>query len=124
MRTTYTTTFWRFIESTHGHLPMIGMIGSHPRRPPANFNDAQPFRHIIESPTFRAQFPGVTAGQLHAAVVGYCGAQRAGPLGAGEVLLQDAAGSSHLFAFETFSNSYDCLTLGVYQRPYSKVVGF
>ncbi len=121
---TYTTTFWRFIESTHRHLPMIGMIGPHPRRSPANFNDAEPFRHIIESPAFRAQFPSVAARTLHAAVASYCGGQRAGPLGSDEILLQDAAGSSHIFAFETFSNTYDCLTLGVYQRPYSKVVSF
>lgn len=120
---TYTTTFWRFIESTHNDLPMIGMIGSHPRRPPANFNAAQPFRHIIESPRFRAQFPSITVDRLHAAVLSYCGAQRAGPLGADEIVLQDAAGDAHVFAFETFSNTYDCLTLGVYQRPYPKVVG-
>ena len=121
---TYTTTFWRFVESTHGHRPMIGMIGPHPHRPPANFDEAQPFRHIIESPAFRAKFPDVSPRKLHQVVSGYCGSQRAGPLGSDEVVLQDLNGASHVFAFETFSNTYDCLTLGVYDRPYSKVVGF
>lgn len=120
---TYTTTFWRFIESTHGHLPMIGMIGPHPRKPPANFNDAQPFRYIIESPSFRARFPQVSPRKLHAAVVGYCGPQKGGSLGADEILLQAGDGTSHTFEFETFSNTYECLTLGVYKRPYSKLMG-
>ena len=120
---TYTTTFWRFIESTHGQLPMIGMIGPHPHRPPANFNDAEPFRHVIESHSFRAQFPRVSVRKLHAVVQSYCGAQRGGSLGSDEVVLQDVDGSSHVFAFETFSNTYDCLTLGVYRRPHLKIIG-
>ncbi len=121
---TYTTTFWRFIESTHNQVPMIGMIGPHPHRLPANFDATRPFRHVIESPEFRARFPSVSDDKLFETVSGYCGRQRGGPLGADEVLLTDANGDQHVFAFETFFNSYDCLTLGVYARPRAKAVGF
>ncbi|MCK5911074.1 MAG: ImmA/IrrE family metallo-endopeptidase, partial [Caulobacter sp.] len=99
---TYTTTFWRYIESAHPQLPMIGMIGSHPHRPPANFDADAPFRHIVESPAFRAAFPAVPARRLHTLVSRYCGAQRAGPLGSDEVMLTDRNGEAHLFRFESF----------------------
>ena len=120
---TYTTTFWRFIESSHGQLPMIGMIGPHPHKVPANTNGAEAFRHIIESPAFRAQFPQIPAQTLHTAVRGYCGGQRGGTLGRDEVVLHAADGTAHVFEFETFSNTYDCLTLGVYSRPHARIIG-
>jgi len=121
---TYTTTFWRFIEGAHTSVPMIGMIGPHPRRPPNNFNANEPFRYVIESPAFAATFNSVGAAELYDAVSSYCGGQRAGPLGSAEVVLTDKNGESHVFHFETFCNTYDCLTLAVYRRPYARVVGF
>lgn len=120
---TYTTTFWRFIEGAHTQVPMIGMIGPHPRRLPANFDSADPFRYVIESPAFAAMFKSVEAKDLYRAVSSYCGGQRAGPLGSAEVILTDKNGESHAFHFETFCNSYDCLTLAVYRRPYARVIG-
>lgn len=118
---TYTTTFWRYIESAHGELPMLGMIGGHPRRGVAE-TAQMPFRYIIESPAFRRMFPTSSPVALQSIVKAYCGGQRAGPLGSGEALLTDRNGATHLFRFESFFNSYDCLTLGVYQRPYANVV--
>jgi hypothetical protein len=37
-------------------------------------------------------------------------------LGSAEVLLTDDLGKRHLFAFETFFNRYEALTLGVHRR--------
>lgn len=118
---TYTTTFWRFIEDSHRDVPMIGLIGQHPRFPIAN----QPeFRHIIESPAYKAMFESLPADRLAQVIRTYCEYRKRGPLGAGEVNLIDSRGETHVFLFETFSNTYDCLTLGTYRRPYARVVGF
>ncbi len=121
---TYTTTFWRFIEGAHTDLPMIGLIGPHPRRLPANFNVSDPFRYVIESPAFVETFKSVAVADLHRAVSSYCGGQRAGPLGAAEIVLTDRNGDGHVFHFESFGNTYDCLTLAVYRRRHARVVGF
>lgn len=117
---TYTTTFWRYIEGAHANLPMLGMIGPHPRRPPADFDASIPFRHIIESPAFRLKFHSLDPTDLYNTLVSYCGRQRAGPLGSAEVPFEDRNGDSHVFLFESFCNTYDCLTLAVYQRPHSR----
>ncbi|WP_244608443.1 ImmA/IrrE family metallo-endopeptidase [Bradyrhizobium algeriense] len=121
---TYTTTFWRYIEGAHTQLPMIGMIGPHPRRPPANFDAMRPFRYLIESPAFADKFRSIIPAEIHRAISSYCGHQRAGPLGSGEALLTDKNDDQHVFLFETFCNTYDCLSLAVYQRPHLRIVGF
>ncbi|TAX26854.1 ImmA/IrrE family metallo-endopeptidase [Rhizobium leguminosarum] len=118
---TYTTTFWRFIEDSHSKIPMIGLIGPHPRFPTGGQPD---FRHIIESPAYKTMFESLPADRLVQAVRTYCEYRKRGPLGAGEVNLIDKRGDAHVFLFETFSNTYDCLTMGIYQRPYAKAVGF
>lgn len=117
---TYTTTFWRFIEDSHHDLPMIGLIGAHPRYPQRDQSD---FRHIIESPAYRAMFESLPGERLLQAMRTYCQYRKRGPLGAGEVNLVDKRGETHVFLFETFCNTYDCLTLATYQRPYARVVG-
>lgn len=117
---TYTTTFWRFIEDSHHELPMIGLIGAHPRYPQRDQSD---FRHIIESPAYRAMFESLPGERLLQAMRTYCQYRKRGPLGAGEVNLVDKRGETHVFLFETFCNTYDCLTLATYQRPYARVVG-
>ncbi|NTG23284.1 ImmA/IrrE family metallo-endopeptidase [Agrobacterium rhizogenes] len=117
---TYTTTFWRFIEDSHHDLPMIGLIGAHPRYPQRDQSD---FRHIIESSAYRAMFESLPGERLLQAMRTYCQYRKRGPLGAGEVNLVDKRGETHVFLFETFCNTYDCLTLATYQRPYARVVG-
>lgn len=117
---TYTTTFWRFIEDSHRDVPMIGVIGIHPHYPKRGQSN---FRHIIESPAYRAMFESLPVEHLMKAMRTYCKFQKRGPLGAGEVNLVDKRGETHVFLFETFSNTYDCLTLATYQRPYARVVG-
>ncbi|MBP2490934.1 hypothetical protein JOH50_006730 [Rhizobium leguminosarum] len=117
---TYTTTFWRFIEDSHREIPMIGLIGGHPRHP----KQGKPnFRHIIESPAYRAMFDSLSVEHLLQAMRTYCKYQKSGPLGAGEISIVDKRGETHVFLFESFSNTYDCLTLATYQRPHARVVG-
>ncbi|MBY5731510.1 ImmA/IrrE family metallo-endopeptidase [Rhizobium leguminosarum] len=117
---TYTTTFWRFIEDSHKDVPMIGLIGPHPHFP---IGSQAEFRHIIESPAYKAMFESLPADRLVQAIRTYCQYRKRGPLGAGEVNVVDKRGEVHVFLFETFSNTYDCLTMGTYQRRYSRVVG-
>jgi hypothetical protein len=119
---TYTTTFWRFIEDSHKDVPMIGLIGSHPRFPKKE--NGPPFRHIVESPAYRLMFESLPHDRLRAEILTYCQYRRAGPLGSTEVRIVDRCGSPHVFLFESFSNTYDCLTLATYQRPHARVVGF
>jgi hypothetical protein len=120
---TYTTTFWRYVESAHPGVPMIGMIGGHPRRRLAAGQNSL-FRYVIESPTFRAMFQVPTIDQLQGIVRNYCGNQRGGSLGSAEFPVPDRNGDSHIFRFESFFNSYDCLTLGVYKGRNAPALGF
>lgn len=117
-----TTTFWRFIESSHTHLPMLGLIGGHPRRPALPSEIGKPFRHVIESPTFKQLFSTPNPENLIREIRGYCGPQGGGPLGTGERILVDRNGLKHVFTFESFFNRHDCLTLAVYKAPHIGIV--
>jgi hypothetical protein len=43
-------------------------------------------------------------------------------LGSDEVILRDVNGIAHVFMFETFSNTYEALTLAYYLRKHALVV--
>lgn len=120
---TYTTTFWRFIEDCHNEVPMIGLIGSHPRLSVIGENGTK-FRYIIESPAYRSKFESLSTDRLNREILTYCQYRKAAPLGSNEVCISDRRGERHLFLFETFSNTYDCLTLATYQRPQASVAVF
>lgn len=120
----FATTLWRYVECAHLHVPMVGLIGPHPRRLPEGFDLRAPFRHIIQSPAFVAEFGDANDAELFRALAGYCSENKGGPLGAGEAILTDRNKSSHLFKLETFGNSYDCLTLAVYDRKAHRGLGF
>ena len=116
---TLSTTLYRFVESADDNLPIVGMITGHPHqsRRLGTFDPLDPCRRFIRSPAFVRQFGAISEVELFAAVSGYCGAQRGGPLGEDEVLLVDDNGDHHRFYFETFFNRYDALTLGRYLQP-------
>lgn len=116
---TVTSTLWRFVEQANGDCPMVALITGHPHpsRRKADFSADEPCRYRIESPRFQRGFGHLTDSQLFNAMVGYCGAQRGGMLGQGDVILRDANGDSHAFAFETFFNGHEALTLGHRCRP-------
>ncbi|MBF0333004.1 MAG: ImmA/IrrE family metallo-endopeptidase [Alphaproteobacteria bacterium] len=113
---TITTTMWRFIERSN-ELPMVGMISGHPspacRKP--DFNPLAPCRYLIRSPAFAARFSSLEELPLFQAISSYCSAQRRGYLGKSQIVLTDDNGDRHLFNFETFFNTYEALTLGVYR---------
>lgn len=113
---TYTTTFWRCIETWGEDRPMVGLITGHPhltKRTP-DFNPLKPCRHFIRSKAFAERFAGIDEISLFSFVEGYCRASRGGPLGSTELILVDDNSAEHRFHFETFSFFHDILTLGVY----------
>lgn len=123
-RNTITTTLWRYIEQVRPDVPMVGLVTVHPhvtRRGP-DFDPANPCRYCIQSPSFATRFGNVSEISLFTEVAGYCGAQTGGKLGEAEVVLIDGNHESHVFHFETFYNSYQALTLGIYSRPNNTVV--
>lgn len=120
---TYTTTFWRFIEDCHHQLPMLGLIGGHPQLSVDGVIGTD-IRHIIESPAYKSKFESLTIDRLNREILTYCQYRKAGPLGSNEVTIKDRRGERHIFLFETFSNTYDCLTLATYQRPHASISGF
>ena len=52
----------------------------------------------------------------------YCGWKKNGPLGEAEMSVVDDNGDAHEFHFESFSNTYDTLTLVVHRRKLAPVV--
>lgn len=113
---TFSTTFYRFIETFGVEQPIVGLITSHPHitQRPLDFDIDNPCRYFIQSQAFAARFSKLSEVELFNAVVGYCGSQRGGSLGEEELILSDDNGNEHRFYFETFFNRYDALTLGVY----------
>lgn len=121
---TWSTTLYRFVEMAGADRPLVGLITDHPHvsRRPANHDPAKPCRHFIQSPSFAARFSRMPEKDVFAAVAGYCGSQRGGPLGASELILTDDNGDQHRFYFETFFNRYDALTLGIYLKPEARII--
>jgi Zn-dependent peptidase ImmA (M78 family) len=121
---TMTSTLWRFVEQGHGGRPIVALVTGHPHRSQrkADFDPANPCRYCVESPPFRQRFGTMRETDLFATIVGYCGSQRGGSLGRGEVLLTDLNGDRHIFDFETFFNRHEALTLGYWLGPYNAPV--
>ncbi len=121
---TITSTLWRLTEQASVGRPIIAMVSGHPHRSrrKADFDPATPCRYFIQSPEFRERFGAITEQQLFSVVAGYCGSQSGGLLGQEEVALLDRNGERHIFAFETFFNRYEALTLGVWLRAQSRAI--
>jgi len=121
---TYTTTFWRGVETWGKEVPILGLITDHPhpQQRGANFDPAAPCKHFIQSSSFAAKFSNVRETSVFDEVVDYCRGNKAGPLGEADIVLTDDNGDAHIFHFESFSFHYQTLTLGVYSAPYKKLV--
>ncbi len=113
---TLASTLWRFVESVGDTQPVVGLMTCHPHpsREPDGHDPTKPCKHFIQSAAFQARFRKLSEVEIFAAVRAYCGAQRGGILGQEELILIDDNGEDHRFAFETFYNGYDALTLGVH----------
>lgn len=108
---TITSTLWRCVEMDEH--PCFGVIGAHPRRPP----EGKPVvEHLIRSPTFARAFGSFSEVEATSLLGTYCGFQRAGPLGNGEVVVRDDMRREHIFVSETFCNVHQALTLARYVR--------
>lgn len=100
---TLSTTLWRFVESACDAQPVVGLITCHPHpsREPDDHDPAKPCKHFIQSTSFQARFGKLSEAEIFAAIRGYCGRQRGGMLGHGDLILTDDNGDDHRFAFET-----------------------
>ena len=116
---TITSTLWRYVESTHADLPMVGVVTVHPHRAwrKNDFDITNPCRYLVRSPAFATRFATITEVTVFAHIQSYCGSQRGGPLGDAEIPLRDVNGAEHIFYFETFFNRFEALTLAVHLRP-------
>lgn len=106
-----TSALWRIVEAGEG--PVVGLIGAHPFD--FRINESEAVRHLIRSQRFAAEFAAVTGLELFSKMRSYCRGKR-GPVGEGELLLEDGRGDPHAFHFESFHNGYDVLTLGIWRR--------
>jgi hypothetical protein len=117
---TKTSTLWRFIEEAHGGKALVGIITKHPSLFTTN-NTVQTCKHCVESPIFKKTFSKVSEKELYTHITGYCSKRTGGFLGESEIILRDDNGDDHQFHFESFSNTYEVLTIGEYQKPYSHI---
>lgn len=108
---TITSALWRYVEYCDD--PCLGVIGEHPHY---LAQDAVPITYFIRSRRFETEFASVTEEAIFELIRGYCTYKKSGPLGQGEFILRDERGTSHLFRSETFSNSYQVLTIVSYIR--------
>ncbi len=96
---------------------MVGIVSPHPKHLKSDFDPNSPCRYFIRFPLFSKTFSNITTFELFQNVASYCSRNKSGPLGDEEILFKDDNGDNHIFYFDSFSNSYDVLTLGVYQVP-------
>jgi len=108
------TTLWRAVEFLD--VPAVGVVSVHPKRPGDDFDPSNPCKYLIRSRSFEANFDRVLEAELFSILDGYCSYSKKGPIGSAEVGLTDSNGDRHIFYFDTFFNSHDALTLGVYRR--------
>lgn len=121
---TITCTLWRYVEQMGEELPMAGLVTCHPQHLPEDHNPAAPCKYFVVSPAFHRRFGSITERQMFDALSSYCSYRERGPLGSEEICLVDDNGEHHIFYFETFSNSYEVLTLAHHVRQHRLVVGF
>ncbi len=121
---TITSTLWRYVEEVWAETPMVALVSAHPQFLAQAKDPARPCRRCIESTAFKEQFGRLGELAILAQTRSYCSFRTRGPLGTGEIILTDVNGEAHCFYFESFSNTHDVLTLGVYRRKLASVVGF
>jgi hypothetical protein len=121
---TLTTTLWHAVEERDPDLPVLGLIGRHPRHPDIGGGaDGSNVRHFIRSRAFRKIFPHVAADDVYAIVRRYVHFSKRGPCGEGSYPMVDANGDAWEFRFWSFCNSYDLLTFATISKRLSLVVG-
>lgn len=117
---TMTTTLWRLVEWQS--TPAVGLISAHPHSGRPSEDVTSLFRYFIRSQSFQDQYPSVTEMDLFKTMKEYCSYVPRGPLGEAEIILPDSSGREHIFQFETFYNSYEALTVGIYLHPHETLI--
>jgi Zn-dependent peptidase ImmA (M78 family) len=108
---TITSALWRYVE--YSNRPFLAIVGAHPH----HAKEQESFvTYFIRSQQFERTFGGVTEEQVIHRIRGYCSYKKSGPLGKGEIELEDDQGLRHLFRAETFSNSCQVLRLVTHLR--------
>lgn len=107
---TMTSTLWRTVEALA--VPAFGMVSIHPREEAKE--GQRRVRYFMRSRAFEERFGAVSSRQIFEAVGAFCFRKR-GPIGEGEVWLEDDDEVEHVFFAECFNNNYDTLTLGIHK---------
>jgi hypothetical protein len=121
---TITSTLWRYVEEVCDECPVVALVTAHPHYVTEAKDPLEPCRRCIGSAKFKTEFGHLSELALFGKLFGYCSYNKKGALSWDEVVLTDANGQNHFFHFESFSNGYDVLTIGVHQRKAAVVVGF
>jgi len=106
---TMTSTLWRTVEAVS--TPAFGLIGQHPRK----LEMGKPLvRYYVRSREFEAVFGTVPVPTIYDQLCAFCWGNK-GPIGAGEVIIEDRYGQGHVFKVDCFFNHHDTLSIGVYR---------
>jgi Zn-dependent peptidase ImmA (M78 family) len=116
---TITSTIWRYVESAV--TPIVAIVSGHPIYEFNPLAPAEICKHAIYSPAFINQFGSCDGSLLIPSIAQYCSRKKRGPLGSGEIIVSDLNGGMHVFAFETFHNSHQAISLGVYKNTKIKL---
>lgn len=114
---TITSTLWRVVESNEEAA--FGLVSRHPQH--AATAGEEDVRYFLRSRTFAVQFPHVTGATVFALLASFCYGSR-GPIGSDEVIISDIDRVQHVFYIETFYNSHDALSLGLYRGVRAPIV--
>lgn len=106
---TITSTLWRTVETLD--VPAFALISQHPR---ADMVDAtKPLvRYFVRSPAFIERMPRMSPVPLYKGLRGFCWGRK-GPIGEGEMVLNDGNGDAVGFQVECFYNGWEALTFAV-----------
>ena len=110
---TFTTTLWRYIELENHGTPMVGLVTDIPYKLRENSGTLSEDNYFIRSPSFAEKYKSTEDTGILNIILSYCSNQKGGSLGEDDVVLVDDNGEEQIFHFETFSNSYKALTIGV-----------
>lgn len=111
---TMTSTLWRVVEVQE--IPAFGIVGFHPHHFMKGSESGDPCKYFISSKAFQERFPNFSERDGVEIFESYCNRRKGGHLGSATALLADVNGEEHEFLFESFSNTYESLTVAKYVR--------
>jgi hypothetical protein len=111
-RNTMTSTLWRAVEALD--IPVLGVVGAHPRGNTDPNQAAPQCRYFIRSRAFIDRFSSVTEDTACAVLRANALFRRGGPIADCEVILVDDRGEKQCFHLESFYNGHEALTIFIY----------